>query len=59
MSKHCEVCKSSFPDELAACPHCAEEVRLSGDEGVEIVEGVPDSAVDLGLHGGASAPHSG
>ena len=40
MSKHCEVCKRSYPDEAAACPYCAEEVRFSGDDLVEVVEGL-------------------
>jgi hypothetical protein len=24
MAKHCDICNRSYPDELAACPHCAE-----------------------------------
>ena len=56
MSKHCEVCNRSFPDDLAGCPHCAESGEVL--DAVEIVEEAPeggapaaepDSAVDLGM----------
>jgi hypothetical protein len=59
MSKHCEVCKRSYPDELAACPYCAEVVKLSDDDMIEVTEEAPDSAVDLGLPAVASDSHAG
>ena len=59
MSKTCEVCKRSYSDQLAACPHCAEVVELSEDDVVGVVEDASDSAVDLGLPAVSSDPHAG
>jgi tetratricopeptide (TPR) repeat protein len=28
MAKHCDVCKQSYPDNLTACPHCAEAAEV-------------------------------
>ena len=62
MSNFCEVCKRSYPEELDACPHCAEAAELVEEDAVELVEEPPqtgdsaaplelepDSAIDLGL----------
>jgi hypothetical protein len=50
MAKYCEVCKSSYPDGLDACPHCAG--RAAGETS-------SDSAVDLGLPGAPGDPLAG
>ena len=36
MSKHCEVCNRSYPDDLKACPHCAEVVEIGEADVVDL-----------------------
>src|SRR4051794_32909441 len=29
MSKHCDVCNRPYPDDMDACPYCAEALEIS------------------------------
>jgi hypothetical protein len=44
MSKHCEVCDRSYPDDLGACPHCAEVKEISEADVVDLGSEPPESA---------------
>ncbi len=50
MTKFCEVCKQTYPETEAQCPHCAAAAATHHQEpaqGAPVVSD-PDSAVDLG-----------
>ncbi len=36
MSKHCEVCDRTYPDDLDACPHCAAALEVSEADVIEL-----------------------
>ena len=56
MSKHCEVCKSSYSDQLDACPHCAEADEIAEADVVELAEDVPEVVVEGPASAHAAAP---
>src|SRR5437899_7274008 len=75
MAKTCKVCKRSYPDNMAECPHCAKAIEvlevseMADEDMVELDEpgtyareraATPaDSAVDLGSHEHAAKSPSG
>jgi hypothetical protein len=52
MDKYCEVCKQSYPEDLAACPHCAARRARSSDSEIELT--LPENAA--GGPGGSEPP---
>jgi hypothetical protein len=56
MSKHCEVCNRSYPDDLNACPHCAEVVEVDEADVVELAEEAPQAAAAPEAASDAVAP---
>jgi tetratricopeptide (TPR) repeat protein len=60
MTKYCEVCKQSYPETEAHCPHCAAAAQHHEEPGHEApVVHDPDSAVDLGSNPDIQLPSSG
>src|SRR5262249_52639838 len=47
MAKHCEHCNREYPDNLAACPHCAAATEAEAEEALLVDDDALDTHADL------------
>ena len=53
MSKHCEVCNRTYPDDLHACPHCAAVAEIPEADVIDLGADALDVVEEAGAEAGA------